>query len=522
MTDMERRKFEDTFKEAFDGAEVSPSENVWTNIELDLEKADGGKIRRRLLFYKLLAAASIAFALAIVGIGSYVINEKDRNLSDRLAATSSDPKSNVSGKDQSGKDQLNKEQLNNDQLNDDQLNKDQLNADNGNQSESATLSTPETSRNNKKETKNQAAETDNLDKADVNQKPLSDVRSSQNKTGIASGDQSQRILIDPAKNNIPENSGDQVLPRATQRDNPSFDLTGGNLPIFYSPRQPELKFHNAKPDPGMILLAKLAEEERQYAELDKKEKKDKSEKLWTSVGFAAGGFSAVNPSVSPNAAASNSFLASSSSSVPDKQANASGVAYSFGVSVGTKLSKRWVLQGGVNYLSQSSDYTATNVVAAENFSTLKAESINELDKLPQMAEAYDATKLAPTVPYSVNNNLQFFSLPVQAGYLLVNRKFGLQLNAGVSTDLFLQNTITPEGGSLDKTTQGRGGDSPYRSVNFSGLMGTELSYRIGQRYRIALNPGIRYPFNSVFKSDVGIESTPLTFDVGLRFRYIFH
>jgi hypothetical protein len=190
--------------------------------------------------------------------------------------------------------------------------------------------------------------------------------------------------------------------------------------------------------------------------------------------------------------------------------------------VGTRLSKRWTIQGGLNYLTQSSDYIATNVVAGDNFQTLKAESINELDKLPQLADAYASSKLTPTFPYSVNNNVKFFSVPVQAGYLLVNKKFGLQLNAGVSTDLFLENTITPEGGSLNVTTQGRGEDSPYRSVNFSGLMGTEFSYRFGTHYRVALNPGLRYPLNSVYKNDVGVQSTPLTFDVGLRFKYIFH
>jgi Outer membrane protein beta-barrel domain len=229
----------------------------------------------------------------------------------------------------------------------------------------------------------------------------------------------------------------------------------------------------------------------------------------------------VNQSVSSTASFSTARL--SNSTVADKQSKASGIAYSFGVNVGTRLSKRWVLQGGVNYLTQSSDYVATNVVGDNNLQGLRAESINELDKISQLPQTagYAADKLAPTVPYSVNNNVRFFSVPVQAGYLLVNKKFSLQLNGGVSTDLFLQNTITPESGSLDKTTQGRGEDSPYRSVNFSGLMGTELSYRFGQRYRIALNPGLRYPLNSLYKSDVGIQSTPLTFDLGLRFRYIF-
>ena len=43
---MERGEFNDLMKDAFKDAEATPSENVWTNIELDLEKAErGDKIR---------------------------------------------------------------------------------------------------------------------------------------------------------------------------------------------------------------------------------------------------------------------------------------------------------------------------------------------------------------------------------------------------------------------------------------------------------------------------------------------
>jgi hypothetical protein len=95
-----------------------------------------------------------------------------------------------------------------------------------------------------------------------------------------------------------------------------------------------------------------------------------------------------------------------------------------------------------------------------------------------------------------------------------------QLNAGVSTDLFIQNTIDPKG-NIEKTTSGAGDESPFRTVNFSGLIGSEVSYRFGDHYRLGINPGLRYPLNSIYKDNLGLESTPLTFDIGLRFRYIF-
>jgi hypothetical protein len=511
---MERRKFEDLFKQAFDGAELNPSDsvwagierelekekgsfkqafhgaeavpsdNVWMGIELELEKVEGEKVRRRLFFYKMLAAASITFALCAAGLGYFIVSNKTAALNEQIASiratqqrqnessASSDETTSTSGDTQEVAATEQAETVEN-------ISPDEFVAANGAASRIPGI---------KKQTK-----------------PIVDDNTNMSLTPSLS----PQIAIS-------ENGANSTASSINTLDK----YADRGVPAIYSGKNPELVIPKNEVDPGVALILKLRAEEEMYAARDRKEKEKTSEKLWTSVGFAAGGFNSVNTGVSPSS--SNNVAAFTSSSVPDKQAKASGVSYSIGLNVGTRISKRWSIQGGVNYLTQSSDYTATNVVADNNLQTLKAESINELDKLPQLADAYASSKLSPTVPYSVNNNVKFFSVPVQAGYLLVNKKFGLQLNAGVSTDLFLENTITPEGGSLNVTTQGRGEDSPYRSVNFSGLMGTEFSYRLGTHYRIALNPGLRYPLNSVYKSDVGIQSTPLTFDVGLRFKYIFH
>ncbi len=524
MNDMERRKFEDSFKDAFDGAEMHPGENLWTNIELDLEKAARDKATKRIFFYQMLAAASVTFALSVMGIGYYMIQKDDFGNSTELASRDSNAPNTAIKSDGSANENSEVSSLSDTNTGFDSGSGTDANSTNSNLN--STLSS-------------NSIVTEQPNRPRLNGLATSEAQNSQEKSGISnifhpdaldqsgSGGEktstvaSNTMVIGDDGLTSTTNVTSGVYPSAGGTDKLANSVYDRQLPIFYAVKQPTLKFEESSTtDPGMLLLAKLADEERQYAEKDKDEKNNKSERLWTSVGFAAGGFNSINASASPTP--SNSLAALSNSTVPDKQAKASGVAYSYGVNLGARISKRWVVQGGVNYLTQSSDYTATNVVTVNDFRTLKAESVNDLFfSQPQSAARAD-NKLATTTPYSVNNNVQFFSVPVQAGYLLVNKKFGVMLNGGVSTDLFLRNTITPESGSLDKTTTGRGEASPYRSVNFSGLMGTELSYRFGQHYRVALNPGVRYPLNNVYKSDIGIESAPLTFDVGLRFRYIFH
>jgi hypothetical protein len=128
--------------------------------------------------------------------------------------------------------------------------------------------------------------------------------------------------------------------------------------------------------------------------------------------------------------------------------------------------------------------------------------------------------IAVSSPYEINSVNEYISVPVQAGYLLVDRKIGLQLNSGLSTDFFMQNTLTDKSGQMASFSSSAGNDSPYRLISWSGLVGTELSYKIATHYRVSIAPGLRYSLNSVLKSDA-VSTNPLVWDVGFRFRYIF-
>jgi len=549
MKDMEKQKFEQEWKDAFDQAEVSPSDNLWTNIELNLEKADASKMKSRLQFYKLMAAASVLFAVCMAGAFAYYYNTRTTNGNEQFVANKKKPVEQP--QDKPAFRVKESELLIQESAPQSSLNQKPYTAD-------ATLTMVDkghmknTGSSRRDTEENRVAISEGLragrHNRDNNQRALMEsprshmpsdgetsiaLQTTNDVESIDKGDQNKKNNIDTHNNDatsqvvltgVAVNSGRGSEGLIVTDDEKDTDvpiqlmLHERNLPSLTNSRKITIKW--PEQDPVAVMMARLAQRERELSDDDeKKQRKPKTtkreERLWTSLGMAAGAFNNINHAAS--GVNNNSTFASNN--VTANQSSASGTSYSVGMNVGTRLSSRWVLQGGVNYLAQNSSYEANSVVGTADNLNFQAASI---DALSPRNSTLQANKLVATVPYNVDNSVRFMSVPVQAGYMVINRTVGVQLNGGVSTDLFLQNTLTPQSSSLPTITKGSGDDSPYRTVNFSGLVGTELSYRFSRHYRLALNPGLRYPLNSIYKSDVGVKSSPLTFDVGLRFRYIFH
>lgn len=485
---MEKGEFEKRWSDAFEGAEVNPTDAVWTNVELDLERAAGGKMKKRILFYKMLAAASFVFAMGVAGVYYLQVTpEANDSLAQKNTAGLENSETPATGNGVGNKTEASTEFSASSNLSSSP--DDNLQASNGNSSASA-IQPNRTARE-----KSGLNNTNNLQTKTMD-------------TSLSNEAVDQKLL---ALNDKSEPVSDQLMVNTTEamvsKDN-NNTLNDRKLPPIVSLKNPELiiakKESESTADPGMVLLAKLKDEEKKYAEEDKK--KSKQEELWTSVAFGAGTF---NPnSGNGTMIQSNTFSGSSNSFTSNPS---SGNSYSFGVQVGGKITNRLVLQGGVSYLAQNASYMS-NIASMESAS-LRA-SLNDFAS----SSNYQAIT---TSPYTVNSNLQYISVPTQLGYVLVDRKFAIQVNGGVATDIFIVNTLTPETDNVSKVSQGPGEDSPYRPVLFSGLVGTEFSYRFSDRYRIAVNPGFRYALNSMYKAEVSAEASPITYDVALRFRYIF-
>ena len=477
---MEKGKFEGSVSDAFRNAEVSPGEDSWTNISLELEKANGAQLKKRVLVYKMLAAASVIFIVGL-SFGMYVMNDRNGELADQLALLQ----------------KQNAKRLPADNPNAKESNEQPVDASN-------PSSTQIAANNDRKNLESSRRNESSRQREVVSRTESSDEANFEKVIAIS-----------------------EAEPEVAEKSAALTSYTDSDLPALYKPSKPQIiaRKEASIVDPVVLMMARLNDREKEIQEKSDEKKEKSREKLWTSVGLAAGSFSSSAPSIpsTPIPVGITSGRAQTfslnSNNVAEKEASADGIAYSVGVSLGANISNRWVLQGGVNYMTQSADYTIETVVSDPDFKTFKTGSINEMTNAGAFTDTDE--KIVTTAPYEVNKNMKYVSVPLQAGYLVINRAFALQLNAGIATDLFLQSTVSADGGGLSTSTEESGSDSQYRSVNFSGLVGTEISYRFSDHYRLALNPGIRYPLNSIYKSDIGIDATPITFDLGLRFRYIF-
>lgn len=455
MKNSEKGRFEDAWHKAFENAEQTPSENVWAGVEQGLNKSETLVMKGRVVFYQRLAAASVLFALLLGGLSAYYITDLVNQQENILVHE--DLNSSLRG---------------------------------GREGENTT--SPNAANGINSNTNKVAENNSNAN--------LSEVKSYNSSSGLMANYEHHDII----KSKEEKITHDNQLNLQKISDSNDYPTVISLLPEPSITLNGELK--------EVTIVRKLPAIPADF--MTSKKDKPTAESIWASLGASTGNYS---PTASLASGSASKAYAQSPSGLSNSHGAYSttasrGTSFSVGMNLGKRISKRWLLQGGVTYLNQAIGYTSNYAVVDANNNVLASvadySSINSFSSL-----------IAVSSPYEINSVNEYISVPVQAGYLLVDRKFGFQLNSGLSTDFFMKNTLTDKSGQMASFSSSAGNDSPYRTVSWSGLVGTELSYKIATQYRVSITPGLRYSINSVLKSDA-VSSNPLVWDVGFRFRYI--
>lgn len=469
MNKQDRSAFENAWQEAFEGAEMAPSDQLWGKIELDLTKQANSGYKKRILFFKLMAAASVLFAAVI---GGYTV----LNNSDHLKVESREGHSITSH------DATNTSDV------------DQLYAEN----------------------------TEKQDKAEVADHTHSATyaKESENVTRIAksdskSGDKISQTVAKAKANNM-------LIREDKMNDNTAAFHTVKNDNMTQHISQSKKGEEGSISDPNLVEKLNVAEAElgellamdMQYVprltELHKRKKTDRD--LWVGIGLAMGQNSTSSAGGEPMAFEN---LNSDFNNVQRDQINLSeersGRVVSAGLAVGKQVARRWIVESGLSYIKRST-------LAESNLAMASPQGVQAANNVA-LAESTGQVYL--TDVYQLRNTYNSISVPLQAGYLLIDRQIGVTLKAGLANDILLFNRVEDTSGNLEAVTVNAGADSQYNTYLISGLLTSEFSYLLGQHYYLALTPQLRKSINSVTKDEAGEANKPIIFTVGFKLNYLF-
>lgn len=465
MENWDDQHFKSEWKQAFEGAEVTPSEQVWTNIDARMMADENVNMKKRVVFYQRLAAASVGVMFLVSGYAFFAMNGDENVAESSLTQQASvNPKVNPT-----------------------------------------------------QETTSTAINTEALEVIQKIETNGSVVESQVTKQTLNDGSTGLLVSENSKKNSfvtIPTNSTEQSAPVYPYTDDKTRIASSTNLYDNLNIALVPAKLNPAMPktvQPNDLSIAyRIAD--AMPATSKKKRKGVPAENSWAALGVAAGNFTSNASNLELLTANSNTrtasapFLDSKSNSTKTED-NKPGSSYSMSISGGKRVARRWLLHGGLSYLNQNSKSNTSNVTIEQAYNTTGSIA-------PENFNAVTSTEES-----EINSTFQFISLPVQAGYMLVDQKFGVQLNGGFAPDVFLKSTVSDK--VSNETINTSGSNSTFKAVSLSGLGGVELSYRFSEHYRIALVPGFRYSLTPVYKENSLASAKPFMADIGLRFRYVF-
>ena len=265
----------------------------------------------------------------------------------------------------------------------------------------------------------------------------------------------------------------------------------------------------------------------------KKHQMSDEPKYWAGIDVGSGSF---NPNYNTNVSSLESLGVSSAngfsqnsnglfdSESPNLRENMTpGETVSMGVNFGIMLGDRWRLHSGVQY-ARAGATTETNILVRTSTLQEGIPATGQGKNIPAVAHLV-ASENVVEYDYEdvdMSNVFEFTSIPVKAGYLILDQKLSVEVNAGVVTNIYLGNRLTTDNPDVAELTIGPGDASPYRDLSFSGLAGVQLGYRFMKKIDIIVEPNYRQSINTLTKSSSNFSTTPSGFGFMTGLRYNFN
>lgn len=525
----DKKNLDRLFQEQFKDFEEIPPEIVWKNIEAELTK----KKKRRIIpiWYKLSGVA----ALLIFGfLGTRaLLNQSKIETNNPIVIeekTNSSPNENsgIDSDDKNTQDELNSidNNLTNDASayekstfsTDEAVANENSNPEKSSQKENQQIST--TNKRNKKENtglvsnssrKNKKSLLKEENETNLNKTNNSELVDNSNNQKTKTISETENAIVNANLNNRKENKESEK--------NKTEILTENN--IIKNDKQFVLENHSSKIDKNKIDSAAVAtliatnEELNTLGELLKEKEKDQKPK--------------VEPKENKWQITSNLapvYLGSSSNGSPiDSQFANNSKDYqntmSYGLGVNYDVSKKLTLRTGINkvnfeYLTNGIEFYAS----LEGREMASLSSTNTSNAAPIIVQNINYTaseaSMAWTQRGAIEQSMEYYEIPLELSYKVLNKKFGIDVIGGFSTLLLNNNSlmVVSDGFSAEL-----GKANNLSSVHFSTNVGLGFRYRFWKSFQANFEPTFKYQLNTFSSNDGGFRPYFVGLYSGISYRF---
>jgi hypothetical protein len=540
----DKKHIDELFQERFQDFEATPSPDVWSSIEAKL--GEKKKERRVIpLWWRVAGVAALLALLLTVGLSLFNTTTSPSNEIVTEEHTTEDVKQNVD--DYSNENgTFNKQEVGtpteiaseDTEINSSEDNSTQNgNTSRENLSDKNLNTTVADTQNNTSTTNNKtstavAKSTSNLNKSHTNQKANKNYNQPKNASTIYNTTkEAVATSTNPqdATNKTSETTKDPLVKDPNTKvvsDKEAIavkvttEKNSGTTPVT-STKTTDSKTAVAETS------EKKASEENGKSIFDAIEENNKLEEAIT-VEQTPSNRWAVSPNVGP---VYYSSLSGGSSIDPmfSDNSQSGDVNLSYGVAVDYAINEKLSVRSGLNNVNLS--YATGDVQVASAPASFALKNIDYGSTRNTVTTVFDKgaplpatgnTNFGPIIPKAtggnaeISQNLQYYEVPLELKYAVLNKKFGVNVIGGMSTLFLGNNDIVVNDGDF-RTVLGEANN--LNTISFTSNIGLGFNYQLSTKFRFNIEPMFKYQLNPYTDSSIDFKPYYLGVYSGLSFKF---
>lgn len=190
-----------------------------------------------------------------------------------------------------------------------------------------------------------------------------------------------------------------------------------------------------------------------------------------------------------------------------------GRAIGFGFNLGKQLAKRWAIESGIKYLYGASTLTS-NVYSLNNTSG----GVNSF--VENYLSNTKSDNAVISVAEDIQSSYEYVSIPLQLNYQIpINKLFKIEFLGGFSSDFLMNNTFKSKNNSIQENKY-TSGNSLYKTLNISGLGSIRVAYKLSEHWQTNLGLTAQQILTSgINSSSTSLKPRMIGLGYGVNYRF---